>query len=109
MLWIVLSLACVHNAEVSTPESDASSPTKSPTTNTQSEHTLPSKEQNDLGLEPASEVSLQDIDQCIEICIQQTQMRAVSADMIEADCRASCSGQPEPLGTTPLTPLTNSP
>ena len=104
MLWIVLSLACVHSTEVPTPEPELSSPSSS----TVSAPPKTPNGENAPGLQPSTEVSLDTIDECIEICVQQNQMRAVSADVIESDCRASCSSESQPFGPPPLAPPPNS-
>ena len=36
-------------------------------------------------------------DTCFETCMKANQMRATSIEMIEADCRKSCEGNPKTL------------
>ena len=51
---------------------------------------------------PGMEHAEQDLEACMAECIQANAMRAVAAELIEADCKASCSGEPQTLGTQSL-------
>ena len=44
------------------------------------------------------------ITSCIQECMESQQMRAVAIQLIEADCRATCTGEPDPMGTQPVVP-----
>jgi hypothetical protein len=51
---------------------------------------------------PGMEHADQAQDACVKACEQENAMRAVSAEVITADCLASCTGEHQTLGTKSL-------
>jgi len=51
---------------------------------------------------PGTEHAEHDLDACLAECMQANAMRSVAAEVIEADCKAGCTGEPETLGTQSL-------
>ena len=92
MTWILLALACAHIDE---PVSNEADPIQE-TPPVQAEE--PAEEPAEVPEGPSDE----ELAQCMTDCIQRNQMRAVAYEIIEADCKASCTGTVEPLGTQPL-------
>ena len=52
---------------------------------------------------PVEKQGVGDLQVCVSRCVKERQMEARAAEAIEADCRASCSGEaaPFPGGATP--------
>ncbi len=51
---------------------------------------------------PGMEHAEQAQDACVATCERENAMRAVAAEVITADCLASCTGEPQTLGTKSL-------
>ena len=104
MTWLLLALACAR------PGSDlATGTTQEPsveTTESAPADTLEGEEQttDSSESEDHSGPTQQEIDACMQECLVQNQMRSVGYELIEADCRASCTGTISPLGTQSLDP-----
>jgi hypothetical protein len=84
-----LSMACSNTCKV--PPA-----TEAPATEAPAEKPAIERPEN---VGPGTEHAEQDLDACMAECQQQNAMRAVAAEMIEADCRASCTGEYQTLGT----------
>jgi len=65
-----------------------------------SEEKAPIERPADVG--PGTEHAEQDLEACMAQCQKQNAMRAVGPEIIEADCKASCTGEKSPLGTQEL-------
>ena len=104
MTWLLLALACARPgndlATETTQDARVETTESAPTV-------LPAgdEETNDSSLSGAqSGATQQEIDACMQECLVQNQMRSVGYELIEADCRTSCTGTTSPLGTQPLDP-----
>lgn len=94
MFYVVLSflLACANTGKLS---SDDLAPLEPAT------REKPVTERPE-GAAPHMEHAEQAQAACVKACEQENSMRAVAAEVISADCLASCSGEPQPLGTRSL-------
>jgi hypothetical protein len=94
MFYVVLSflLACVNTGKLS---SDDPAPVESVTKE------KPVTERPE-GAAPHMEHAEQAQAACVKACEQENAMRAVSAEVITADCLSGCTGEHQTLGTKSL-------
>ena len=98
MTRILLTLACARTGTPSETESASVSPPES--------EVVAPEDGADAAPEEPTGPSPEEIEACMAECLVQNQMRSVGYELIEADCRTSCSGDISPLGTQPLEPVT---
>ena len=111
MTWILIALACARPGDPSFSKTD-DGPMATPgsPTQTATEAPIPPAPTPVPGEEKAS-TGTEDLalESCMTECEQANQMRAVAAEVISADCMASCTGTPPTLGTEPFPPAPSPP